>query len=247
MRITSVILVVLLLGFGCEGPAGPQGPQGAKGEKGDPGEPGRDGTEITSQQVLDKVKEVDGPGSGLDADMLDGVDLSALTNRLDALEGQVTELQAKLAELQAELEAERADGLYAFDGEGRVLGKVISLQRDSVVFFDKESGLAVEAFMENLFGELEGIHDPYLYFTNDNCSGSGDVLAQKASRAIALLDGVNGYILKATGDVSRGYFERKRGILDNNCVYYGGAIDSAVYILVRTISPFTPGVRVGKK
>lgn len=47
-------------------PAGPQGPAGA------------DGTELTPAQALDKIKQVDGPGSGLDADSIDGVDSSGL-------------------------------------------------------------------------------------------------------------------------------------------------------------------------
>lgn len=59
------------------GPAGPAGPQGAQGDVGPMGPPGEDGSPDTAQQVLDKLKTVDGSGSGLDADTLDGLDPSA--------------------------------------------------------------------------------------------------------------------------------------------------------------------------
>jgi hypothetical protein len=59
---------------GPQGAQGPQGPQGPRGEKGDKGDPGANGSPDTPQQVLDKLKQVDGSGSGLDADTLDGTD-----------------------------------------------------------------------------------------------------------------------------------------------------------------------------
>jgi hypothetical protein len=49
---------------GSQGPPGIQGPQGLQGPAGSPD---------TSAQVLDKIKSVDGVGSGLDADLLDGM------------------------------------------------------------------------------------------------------------------------------------------------------------------------------
>jgi hypothetical protein len=51
------------------GPKGDAGPAGAKGEKGDKGD---DGSPDTPEQVRDKLASVDGAGSGVDADMLDG-------------------------------------------------------------------------------------------------------------------------------------------------------------------------------
>ena len=66
---------------GPEGPAGPAGPQGlpgsqgapgAKGEAGEDGKPGQDGSPDTPAQVIEKLKQVDGTGSDLDADTLDG-------------------------------------------------------------------------------------------------------------------------------------------------------------------------------
>ena len=87
---------------GPTGPTGPQGPGGAQGPKGDRGEPGADGADgadgapgedgqdgargqdgspDTEAQVLEKLKTVDGPGSGLNADQLDGLDGAQLQRR----------------------------------------------------------------------------------------------------------------------------------------------------------------------
>jgi hypothetical protein len=57
------------------GPAGPQGPAGPAGSQGAPGSPGaagNDGSPDTGAQILAKLDPVDGSGSGLDADSLDG-------------------------------------------------------------------------------------------------------------------------------------------------------------------------------
>ena len=64
---------------GDQGPPGPQGSQGQKGDQGvqgPAGKNGKDGTTDTPSQVLSKIKNVDGTGSGLDADLLDGHDSS---------------------------------------------------------------------------------------------------------------------------------------------------------------------------
>lgn len=55
---------------GPAGPAGPIGPTGPTGATGPAGSPD------TPAQVLAKIKQVDGSGSGLDADSLDGIDSS---------------------------------------------------------------------------------------------------------------------------------------------------------------------------
>lgn len=68
-----------------KGKKGDTGLRGEKGEKGDKGEPGiqgpagakgADGTTDTPSQVLSKLRNVDGTGSELDADLLDGFDSS---------------------------------------------------------------------------------------------------------------------------------------------------------------------------
>lgn len=66
---------------GATGPAGPTGPTGAtgatgatgpQGPQGPAGADGADGSPDTAAQVRDKLKTVDGSGSGIDADLLDG-------------------------------------------------------------------------------------------------------------------------------------------------------------------------------
>jgi hypothetical protein len=60
------------------GPAGAKGDVGPQGPKGDKGDPGANGSPDTPQQVLAKVEQVDGSGSGLDADSVDGTDATVL-------------------------------------------------------------------------------------------------------------------------------------------------------------------------
>jgi hypothetical protein len=62
-----------------KGEKGDRGPQGLKGAKGDTG---ASGSPDTPAQVLDKLKTVDGVGSGLDADLLAGSPLSDLQRRV---------------------------------------------------------------------------------------------------------------------------------------------------------------------
>jgi hypothetical protein len=57
---------------GPQGAAGPQGPQGAAGPQGPKGDTGPAGATATAAQVRDKLLTVDGSGSGIDADLLDG-------------------------------------------------------------------------------------------------------------------------------------------------------------------------------
>ena len=59
---------------GPQGPAGPTGPTGATGPQ---GPAGADGSPDTAAQVRAKLVTVDGSGSGIDADLLDGSHASA--------------------------------------------------------------------------------------------------------------------------------------------------------------------------
>jgi hypothetical protein len=61
---------------GADGSTGPVGPTGARGLT------GADGSPDTPAQVLTKLAQVDGPGSGLDADTVDGADASGLQKRV---------------------------------------------------------------------------------------------------------------------------------------------------------------------
>lgn len=75
---------------GAPGSPGTAGPKGDSGAPGHDGAPGEDGSPDTAEQVLDKVKQVDGAASGLEADLLDGVDSAAFTRSdCDSLTGQI--------------------------------------------------------------------------------------------------------------------------------------------------------------
>lgn len=72
---------------GVQGPKGDGGSTGAPGAKGEPGligppgADGADGSPDSAGQVLTKLLGVDGEGSGLDADLLGGLDASAFQRR----------------------------------------------------------------------------------------------------------------------------------------------------------------------
>jgi hypothetical protein len=59
---------------GSTGLQGPAGPLGQAGKDGAPGLAGEDGSPDTPAQVRDKLAAVDGTGSGVDADLLDGLE-----------------------------------------------------------------------------------------------------------------------------------------------------------------------------
>jgi hypothetical protein len=70
---------------GRKGPRGPQGepgPVGPAGAKGDTGPQGPAGSPDTPTDVLAKLMQVDGAGSGLDADLLGGLPTSAFQRRV---------------------------------------------------------------------------------------------------------------------------------------------------------------------
>ena len=71
---------------GQEGPRGPEGPAGAAGDS------GQDGSPDTPDIVLAKIITVDGPGSQLNADLLDGLN-SAQFMRTDENTGTVGNLE----------------------------------------------------------------------------------------------------------------------------------------------------------
>ncbi len=64
------------------GQPGPQGPQGLQGPQGIQGQQGPQGSPDTSLQILTKLLQVDGQGSGLDADTLQGFSASDLSGNV---------------------------------------------------------------------------------------------------------------------------------------------------------------------
>ncbi len=67
---------------GADGAAGPRGADGAPGPQGPAGDRGPAGSADTPAEVLAKLLTVDGRGSGLDADLLDGLDGAAYQQRV---------------------------------------------------------------------------------------------------------------------------------------------------------------------
>ncbi|WP_354689958.1 tail fiber domain-containing protein [Lentibacter algarum] len=85
-RVSGAETIIELGQTGPEGPMGPAGPQGASGPTGPKGDTGAtgpqgpagtDGSPDTAAQVRAKLITVDGAGSGIDADLLDGSHASA--------------------------------------------------------------------------------------------------------------------------------------------------------------------------
>ncbi len=72
----AAIAVLVTLAACSDGGVGPAGSQGAVGEKGDKGDKGDPGSPDDGDALLDKLSSVDGAGSGIDADQLDGYDSS---------------------------------------------------------------------------------------------------------------------------------------------------------------------------
>ena len=65
---------------GSSGPTGATGNTGATGAQGPVGNTGPSGSPDTSAQVLSKIRAVDGPSSGLDADTVDGLHADGIVN-----------------------------------------------------------------------------------------------------------------------------------------------------------------------
>lgn len=80
---------------GEKGPTGPTGPKGEIGSKGDTGPAGKDGKDgniETPTTLLNKLKTVDGPGSGLNADLVDDEHAEAFA-RQETLETTIDDLR----------------------------------------------------------------------------------------------------------------------------------------------------------
>jgi predicted acyltransferase (DUF342 family) len=80
---------------GGQGPQGIQGPAGPVGPQGPAGANGANGSPDTPVQVRDKLTQVDGVGSGVDADLLDGLS-SASFLRKDRVVTDLEEMTSRL-------------------------------------------------------------------------------------------------------------------------------------------------------
>jgi hypothetical protein len=98
---------------GLRGPAGPAGPQGPQGPA---GPAGGEGSPDTPQQVRDKLKQADGTGSGVDADLLDGVDSTGFVKVNSPIDAAT--LQGQPAAAFVRTPQQVLDRLTDVDGEG---------------------------------------------------------------------------------------------------------------------------------
>lgn len=136
-------------------PTGLQGPPGPRGPPGPPGPAGGDGSPDTPLQVRDKLWQVDGSGSRIDADLLDGVD-SAAFMRAD----QDTETRGDLA-VGGNVAARgvvvgrsfSVSDRRVISEDGRWVGSSEGLDADTLDGFDSSDFLRAGA-LENL--DLEG-------------------------------------------------------------------------------------------
>jgi hypothetical protein len=101
--------------IGQDGPAGPQGPQGPDGPAGPAGPAGQDGSPDTPAEVLAKLLGVDGPGSGISADFLDGIDSATLLGRFASIEARLDAQEELVSVLGAT--AFTSDGAVSYGGD----------------------------------------------------------------------------------------------------------------------------------
>lgn len=201
MRI--IILIVAMLAVSCEG---------AKGDKGDKGDPGKDGTEISADQVLERIKTKDGEGSGLDADTLDGTELKTILDRIAVLESQVADLQGKLND----------STLNAYLPGNVLLGPVVSVQLDSIIYFEANErvNMPVEVFVRSFESLLQPkmdstLHDVIAYFADADCEGRLYFPADgESSHFIGVLDNVTGVISIPEGLRDQPFMKSYRAIND---------------------------------
>ncbi len=92
---------------GLRGPPGPAGEAGPEGPQGPRGPAGGEGSPDTPQQVRDKLVQVDGAGSGIDADRLDGAEAGDFVRT-------AAQVLARLVTVDGDgsgVDADRLDGL----------------------------------------------------------------------------------------------------------------------------------------
>lgn len=138
---------------GAQGPAGPQGPQGIQGPQGvagaagAAGAAGQNGSADTPAQVLAKLVQVDGGGSTLDADRLDGLEATAFVRTA----AQVLALLVTVDGPASGVDADLFDGLDSSTfvrTAGQVLGLLVTVDgAGSGVDADRLDGIDSTGFV----------------------------------------------------------------------------------------------------
>lgn len=231
------------------------------------GEQGPQGDQDTPEQVLAKLLQVDGDGSELDADMLDSYQASDFLDPIQQLEQTVTGLETtinqlsdeltalqitqndhstQLQEITQRLQARHSELLFAWDGDGRYLGPLLSMASGSIVFYDVQSNMLVEAFLSNWGGAYSTNQERNFWYQSNDCSGPALMQRYRASQHMGVLDQRTGKIFTST-DVIQSVNTNSFYPLwqfGPPCSIAGGNTEYVVYDEVRTINPFTPGVFV---
>ena len=158
---------------GATGPAGPTGPRGlagatgATGPAGPQGPAGANGSPDTAAQVRDKLKTVDGSGSGIDADKLDGLHASSFARLSGAtFSGTVTapnfvsssdaRLKTKVTSISGALQKVQALRGVTYDmieGGSREMGLIAQ----DVQAVAPEAVVEAEGLLRLAYGNLVGL------------------------------------------------------------------------------------------
>ncbi len=140
-------------------PGGLVGPEGPQGPPGPPGRQGGDGSPDTPAQVRQKLLQVDGAGSGIDADLLDGIDSTRFmrTDRDTGTTGGLSVAGRAVFEDRVQVaDALVCDGPVVgtkysvgnrevIDSEGRWVGSSVGLDADLLDGFDSDDFLRADA------------------------------------------------------------------------------------------------------
>ena len=152
---------------GPQGPEGPRGPQGDRGPQGPAGAVGGDGSPDTPEQVRAKLVQVDGTGSTIDADRLDGLDSAEFVRtaqqvleRLRTVDGSGSDVNADLldnfdASAFVRTGAQILEKLQAVDGSGSGLDADRLDGIDSAQFV--RTAEQVLALLKTVDGEGSGV------------------------------------------------------------------------------------------
>ena len=243
MKIFPVMISIVFLA-GCNGKTGLQGPQGPKGDKGDPGETL---PKSPLSRFWTKSETVDGNGSGLDADTLDGVEYAAIDTAIQAAQTKADANETNITTINSTLDTQ----LYAFDGEGRVLGRLMSVNADSIVFFHEGLGIGVEAYTNTDKNEadIRGLQDFWMYYTELDCASAQRILKKYVSSNLGLLDNSTGEIriYQGGGACSNLNMKSKKNLITGECINGDVTDDFCAFSDRVTLDPFTAGVTYGPK
>ena len=186
---------------GNDGATGATGPQGAAGPQGATGAAGSNGSPDTAAQILTKIKTVDGSGSGLDADSLDGIQASSFL-RSDANDTKTgtfnlrTNLDmASDSNTTARYVNLPRGGGITFYGNGSVDHSITSRNSGGTVTDD--------LFMQSYGGIFLGLDS-----NNNNSSGADFKIVVNDSTAPRLTFSGENYSLTVSGNVTA-YSDRR--------------------------------------